>query len=131
MVRLQLSDKVTVKDGVLSTTQLSQGQRKRLALLTASLEDRPIYVFDEWAADQDQKFKEFFYRQLLPDLKAEGKMVLIICHDDHYFDIADRIIKLESGKIVYDGGPAAMSGHDLYFETIGSQSERVADSVIL
>ncbi|MGD0570130.1 MAG: cyclic peptide export ABC transporter [Candidatus Sulfotelmatobacter sp.] len=124
LVRLQLSDKVTVKDGVLSTTQLSQGQRKRLALLTASLEDRPIYVFDEWAADQDRKFKEFFYRQLLPNLKAEGKMVLIICHDDHYFDVADRIIKLESGKIVYDGLPAAMSGHDLYFEAVGSRSER-------
>jgi putative ATP-binding cassette transporter len=131
LVRLQLSHKVTIQDGVLSTTQLSQGQRKRLALLTASLEDRPIYVFDEWAADQDRKFKEFFYRQLLPDLKAEGKMVLIICHDDHYFDIADRIIKLESGKIVYDGVPAAMSGHDLYFEAIGSRSERVPDSVIL
>jgi putative pyoverdin transport system ATP-binding/permease protein len=107
LARLQLGDKVTIQDGVLSTTQLSQGQRKRLALLTASLEDRPIYVFDEWAADQDQKFKEFFYRQLLPDLKAEGKMVLIICHDDHYFDVADRIIKLESGKVIYDGVPAA------------------------
>jgi putative ATP-binding cassette transporter len=92
---------------VFSTTQLSQGQRKRLALLTASLEDRPIYVFDEWAADQDWKFKEFFYRHLLPDLKAEGKMVLIICHDDHYYDVADRIIKLESGKIIFDGVPAA------------------------
>jgi len=107
LVRLQLSDKVTIQDGVLSTTQLSQGQRKRLALLTASLEDRPIYVFDEWAADQDWKFKEFFYRHFLPDLKAEGKMVLIICHDDHYFDVADRIIKLESGKVIYDGVPAA------------------------
>jgi putative pyoverdin transport system ATP-binding/permease protein len=107
LARLQLDDKVTIQDGVLSTTQLSQGQRKRLALLTASLEDRPIYVFDEWAADQDRKFKEFFYRQLLPDLKAEGKMVLIICHDDHYFDVADRIIKLESGKVIYDGVPAA------------------------
>jgi putative pyoverdin transport system ATP-binding/permease protein len=118
LARLQLSDKVTIKDGVFSTTQLSQGQRKRLALLTASLEDRPIYVFDEWAADQDRKFKEFFYRHLLPDLKAEGKMVLIICHDDHYFDVADRIIKLESGKIVYDGVPAAMSGSDRYFEAV-------------
>jgi putative pyoverdin transport system ATP-binding/permease protein len=107
LVRLQLSHKVTIQDGVLSTTQLSQGQRKRLALLTASLEDRPIYVFDEWAADQDQQFKEFFYRHFLPDLKAEGKMVLIICHDDHYFDVADRIIKLESGKVIYDGVPTA------------------------
>jgi putative pyoverdin transport system ATP-binding/permease protein len=109
LARLQLTHKVTIQNGVFSTTQLSQGQRKRLALLTASLEDRPIYVFDEWAADQDRKFREFFYRHLLPDLKAEGKMVLIICHDDHYFDVADRIIKLESGKIVYDGVPAAIA----------------------
>jgi putative pyoverdin transport system ATP-binding/permease protein len=107
LVRLQLNHKVTIQDGVLSTTQLSQGQRKRLALLTASLEDRPIYVFDEWAADQDQRFKEFFYRQFLPDLRAEGKIVLILCHDDHYFDVADRVIKLDSGKIIYDGVPAA------------------------
>jgi putative ATP-binding cassette transporter len=107
LARLQLNHVVTIENGVLSTTRLSQGQRKRLALLTASLEDRPIYVFDEWAADQDPEFKDFFYRDLLSDLKAKGKMVLIICHDDHYFDVADRMIKLESGKIIYDGVPVA------------------------
>jgi putative pyoverdin transport system ATP-binding/permease protein len=107
LAQLRLDHVVTIQNGVLSTTQLSQGQRKRLALLTASLEDRPIYVFDEWASDQDPEFKEFFYRHLLPELKAKGKIVLIICHDDHYFDVADRMIKLESGRIVYDGLPAA------------------------
>jgi putative pyoverdin transport system ATP-binding/permease protein len=107
LARLQLSDVVTIKNGVLSTTQLSRGQRKRLALLTASLEERPIYVFDEWAAEQDPEFKDFFYRDLLMDLKMSGKLVLVICHDDHYFDVADRIIKFESGKIVYDGVPVA------------------------
>lgn len=107
LARLQLNHVVTIENGSLSTTQLSHGQRKRLALLTASLEDRPIYVFDEWAADQDPEFKEFFYHDLLSDLKAKGKLVLIICHDDHYFDVADRIIKLESGKIIYDGVPVA------------------------
>jgi putative ATP-binding cassette transporter len=109
LARLKLGHVVNIQNGVLSTTQLSQGQRKRLALLTATLEDRPIYVFDEWAADQDPEFKDFFYRHLLPELKAKGKMVLIICHDDHYFDVADRMIKLESGKIIYDGVPAAAS----------------------
>lgn len=104
---LQLNRVVTIENGVLSTTQLSHGQRKRLALLTATLEDRPIYVFDEWAADQDPEFKDFFYHQLLSDLKAKGKLVLIICHDDHYFDVADRMIKLESGKVIYDGVPVA------------------------
>lgn len=100
--KLQLDHKVTVKDGVLSTTELSQGQRKRLALLTAYLDDRPVYIFDEWAADQDPVFKEFFYLQLLPELKARGKMILVISHDDRYFGVADRIVKLEQGKIVHD-----------------------------
>jgi len=95
----QLSNKVEIKDGKLSTTALSQGQRKRLALLTAYLEDRPIYLFDEWAADQDPYFKEVFYNKLLPELKEKGKTVVVITHDDRYFDVADRLIKLEYGKI--------------------------------
>ncbi len=98
--QLQLSQKVQVQDGVLSTTALSQGQRKRLALLTAYLEDRLIYIFDEWAADQDPQFKETFYRELLPELRSRGKTVLVITHDDRYFHLADRIVKLDYGKQV-------------------------------
>jgi putative ATP-binding cassette transporter len=100
--RLHLNHKVQVTDGRLTTTKLSQGQRKRLALLTAYLEDRPVYVFDEWAADQDPLFKEIFYYQLLPELKRRGKAVLVISHDDRYYHVADRIIKLDYGKVVYD-----------------------------
>jgi putative ATP-binding cassette transporter len=102
LVKLQLNHKLEVKEGVLSTTQLSQGQRKRLALLTAYLEDRSIYLFDEWAADQDPTFKQLFYHSLLPELKARGKTVIVISHDDHYYDVADRLIKLEDGKLEYD-----------------------------
>ena len=92
-----------VNAGRFSTTDLSQGQRKRLALLTAFLEDRPIYLFDEWAADQDPHFKEIFYHQLLPGIKALGKCVCVISHDDRYYDVADRVVKLENGKIVSEG----------------------------
>lgn len=99
---LQLQHKVEVKGGRLSTLDLSQGQRKRLALLAAYLEDRPFYVFDEWAADQDPVFKEFFYLQLLPELKARGKTVLAISHDDRYYHLGDRIIRLEDGRLEYD-----------------------------
>jgi putative ATP-binding cassette transporter len=106
---LQLDHKVEIKDGVLSTTDLSQGQRKRLALLTAYLEDRPIYVFDEWAADQDPLFKEIFYYRLLPDLKAKGKTIMVISHDDRYYNVADRIIKLECGRI--DSDESMTSAH--------------------
>jgi len=102
LTQLQLTGKVRVDQGRLSTTDLSQGQRKRLALLTALLEDRPIYLFDEWAADQDPRFKEIFYRQLLPKLKSAGKTALVITHDDRYFELADRVIKLEEGRIVDD-----------------------------
>lgn len=102
LVRLQLDHKVQINNRVLSTTNLSQGQRKRLALLTAYLEDRPIYLFDEWAADQDPLFKETFYLQLLPELKSRGKTVIVISHDDRYYHLADRIIKLEDGRLEYD-----------------------------
>ncbi len=100
--QLHLEQKVQVKDGALSTVDLSQGQRKRLALLTAYLEDRPIYLFDEWAADQDPIFKEIFYLELLPELKSRGKTVFVISHDDRYYYVADRILKLDYGKIVSD-----------------------------
>ncbi|SPE63312.1 Cyclic peptide transporter [Verrucomicrobia bacterium] len=97
--QLHLSRKVKIQNGLLSTTAVSQGQRKRLALLTAYLEDRPFYLFDEWAADQDPQFKNVFYTQLLPELKKRGKTVLVITHDDKYFYLADRLIKLDYGKV--------------------------------
>src|SRR5262245_5674558 len=102
LVKLQLDHKVKVNQGALTTTDLSQGQRKRLALLTAYLEDRPIYIFDEWAADQDPLFKEVFYRQIVPELKSRNKGVVVISHDDRYYEAGDRIVKLEYGKIEYE-----------------------------
>jgi putative pyoverdin transport system ATP-binding/permease protein len=100
LTQLELDHEVEIKDGFLSTTNLSQGQRKRLALLTAYMEDRPIYVFDEWAADQDPSFKKVFYHTFLPELKAKGKAVVVISHDERYYNIADRIIRLDCGRIV-------------------------------
>ncbi|MBW4469471.1 MAG: cyclic peptide export ABC transporter [Stenomitos rutilans HA7619-LM2] len=97
--RLRLDHKVKVVEGKLSTTALSQGQRKRLTLLTAYLENRPLYVFDEWAADQDPTFKDLFYREFLPQLRQQGKTVLVISHDDHYFHLGDRVLKLNYGQI--------------------------------
>ena len=98
--QLQLDHKIQVTDGVLSTTALSQGERKRLALLTAYLEDRQIYVFDEWAADQDPQFKDIFYTNLLPALQAKRKTVLVISHDERYFFLADRLLKLDDGTLI-------------------------------
>jgi putative ATP-binding cassette transporter len=100
--QLKLGHKVQIEQGRLSTTKLSQGQRKRLALLTAFLEDRPIYIFDEWAADQDPYFKDFFYMNLLPDLTARHKTVFVITHDDRYYHVAERIITLDNGQVTSD-----------------------------
>jgi putative ATP-binding cassette transporter len=102
-----LTEKVRLHDGVFDFAGLSQGQRKRLALATAYLEDRPIYLFDEWAADQDPHFRDVFYTRLLPELKAAGKLVLVVSHDDRYFGAADRIVKMEGGRIASIGPPAA------------------------
>jgi putative ATP-binding cassette transporter len=97
---LYMDQKVTLQGRIFSTLDLSQGQRKRLALVTAYLEDRPIYVFDEWAADQDPQYKEIFYKTLLPDLCKRGKLVVVITHDDRYFHLGNQVIKLEDGKAV-------------------------------
>jgi putative ATP-binding cassette transporter len=98
--RLHLNHKVSVSGGKFSTRDLSHGQRKRLALVVAYLEDRPFLVFDEWAADQDPQFKEVFYHSVLADLKSRGKSVLVISHDERSFHVADRVIQMENGRII-------------------------------
>lgn len=107
--KLQLDHKVSISRGRFSTTNLSQGQRKRLTLLSAYLEDRPIYLFDEWAADQDPTFKDIFYTQFLTELKAKGKTLFVISHDDRYFHLADRIIKLDYGSVTFNRAPTSQA----------------------
>ncbi len=100
--RLEIAHKVSVKDGAFSTTDLSTGQRKRLALVHAYLEGRPVLVFDEWAADQDPTFRHLFYTELLPELRAKGHSLVVISHDDRYFHVADRIVHMKAGRIAQD-----------------------------
>ncbi len=90
-----------------SNLDLSTGQRKRLALVVSLLEDRPVLVFDELAADQDPGFRRFLYEKLLPALKREGRTVIAATHDDRYFGLADTVVKLEYGKIESAGPPDA------------------------
>ena len=96
---LKLENKVTIENGFFSTIALSDGQKKRLALLVEFIEDKEMYLFDEWAADQDPIFKKVFYYKLLPELKARGKVVVVISHDDRYFDVADKVVVMEDGKM--------------------------------
>lgn len=100
--KLLMTRKVQVAKGAFSTVALSAGQKKRLALVTAYVEDRSICIFDEWAGEQDPEFKEIFYTQLLPELRERGKTAIVITHDDRYFSYADRIVRMESGKIIED-----------------------------
>jgi putative ATP-binding cassette transporter len=98
--RLEIAHKVSVRDGAFTTTDLSTGQRKRLALVNAWLDERPVLVFDEWAADQDPTFRRIFYTELLPDLKRLGKTIIVISHDDRYFDVADQLVRMHAGQVV-------------------------------
>ena len=97
---LEIERKVKVENGRFSTLALSDGQKKRLALLVTFLEDRDIYIFDEWAADQDPMFKQVFYHHILPELKARNKVVIVITHDDRFFNLADALVVMEEGKLL-------------------------------
>lgn len=103
MEEFELKGKTDIVDGCITNTRLSTGQRKRLALIVAMLEDKPVYVFDEWAADQDPVFRKYFYHVILPELRNRGKTVLAVTHDDHFFHIADRVFQMEYGTLLpYD-----------------------------
>ncbi|MDY6993484.1 MAG: ATP-binding cassette domain-containing protein, partial [Pseudomonadota bacterium] len=96
---MELEKKTKYIEGKFTQLDLSTGQRKRLALIIALLEDKPIYIFDEWAADQDPVFRKYFYEVLLKDLKKQGKTIIAVTHDDRYFALADRVLKMDYGKL--------------------------------
>ncbi|WP_158923910.1 cyclic peptide export ABC transporter [Acidisphaera sp. S103] len=97
---MAIADKAAIRDGAFTTVQLSTGQRKRLALIAAVLEGKPLLVLDEWAADQDPVFRRKFYEEVLPSLKARGITIIAATHDDRWFHLADRQIRLSEGLIV-------------------------------
>lgn len=96
---LEIGHLVRLDGDAFSRTDLSTGQRKRLALVSALLEARPLLILDEWAADQDPHFRRKFYREILPALKARGLTIIAVTHDDHYFDVADRRLHFEEGRM--------------------------------
>ncbi|MBX3253268.1 MAG: cyclic peptide export ABC transporter [Chitinophagaceae bacterium] len=96
----ELTGKVNINDGVFSTTKLSAGQRKRLALVVALLEEKPVLVIDEWAADQDPFFRKKFYTEIIPILKIDGFSIIAITHDDMYYHCADKLFRMEEGRLV-------------------------------
>ncbi|MCG7656635.1 multidrug ABC transporter permease/ATP-binding protein [Wielerella bovis] len=99
LAHLQLSEKVKIEKKRILNSKLSQGQRKRLGLLIAALENRSMMILDEWAADQDPQFRRVFYEQLLPILKESGYTIFAISHDDKYFHHAERIVSMKQGTL--------------------------------
>ncbi|MDY6988812.1 MAG: cyclic peptide export ABC transporter [Thermodesulfobacteriota bacterium] len=97
---MQISDKTGFAHGRFTNINLSTGQKKRLALIASYLENKPIFVFDEVAADQDPEFRRYFYEVLLKDLKEQGKTIIAASHDDRYFHVADRVLKMEFGQFM-------------------------------
>lgn len=99
---MELGGKVAYENGRFTQLNLSTGQRKRLGLIAALLEDRPVYVFDEWSAEQDIRFREYFYTRVLPDLKARGKTVIAVTHDDRHWSVADRLVRMDLGRVEWE-----------------------------
>lgn len=98
---LKIDDKIHLNDeGIFESLSLSTGQKKRLAFVISCLDNKPMMIFDEWAAEQDPVFRDYFYMELLPFLKKKGKGVIVITHDDRYFSTADQVIKMDCGAIV-------------------------------
>lgn len=98
--RFELRGRLTPVEGRFPDLNLSRGQRARLALVFALVEDRPIYVFDEWAAEQDPIYRRRFYEEFVPELKERGKTVVVITHDDRFFHLADRVWHFNEGGMV-------------------------------
>ena len=94
-----LSEKVSIAGERLILDELSRGQQKRLALVIALMESRPILLLDEWAADQEPKFKAYFYTTVLRRVKNQGTTVIAVTHDDLFYDVADRIVLLRDGLV--------------------------------
>jgi len=102
--RLGIYEKTSFKARKFSNLQLSLGQRKRLGIVVALLEERPILLLDEPAAELDPEFRRYFYETLLPQFRDEGRTIVVITHDDRYFSCCDRLIKMESGLILDEEG---------------------------
>lgn len=99
---MQVDHVVTDDNEESARRKFSKGQSKRMSMIFALLEKKPILVLDEWAADQDPHFRKYFYEDLIPKLRNEGKTIIAVTHDDAYFHVADRVIKFDYGKVVKD-----------------------------
>ena len=125
IAEMGLAHKVGFENGRFSQINLSTGQRKRLALIEALAENRPIYIFDEWSAEQDVHFRKYFYTKVLANLKAAGKTVIAVTHDERYWHVADRVVRLDLGKVLWERPGAVMEGRMKAILFPGQGAQRV------
>lgn len=103
LTQFELTAKTRLVDGEFGTLELSTGQRKRLALIVATLEKRPVLLLDEWASDQDPDFRRKFYNEILRDLNRAGVTIVAVSHDDRYInelDLPARKLRMEDGRFL-------------------------------
>lgn len=111
--RWGIGHKTRFEAGRFTRIALSTGQKKRVAMVSALLENKPFLVLDEWAADQDPEFRTWFYRTFLPELRDQGKTIIMASHDDRFFDIADQVLHFDYGRLrEIRRKPAAPSSSD-------------------
>jgi putative ATP-binding cassette transporter len=95
----ELDGKVDFVDNKFTELNLSTGQRKRLALIYAMVERKPILVLDEFAAEQDPHFRRKFYCEILGYLKKNGFTVIAVTHDNLYYEYCDSLYSMDYGRL--------------------------------
>lgn len=93
--------------------RLSGGERQRISIARALLKDAPIVLLDEATASLDVE-NETEVQQALSRLLA-GKTVIVIAHRMRTVANADKVVVLDSGRVVEQGAPAALMERDGLF----------------
>jgi ATP-binding cassette subfamily C protein CydCD len=106
--------------------RLSGGQRQRVGIARAFLKDAPILILDEATSHLDA-ISEAEVRQALTELKR-GRATLVIAHRLSTVRDADLIAVLDRGRVVEQGGHAALlAAGGLYARLVGRQRALAAD----
>lgn len=81
---------------------LSGGQKQRVSIARALVKDPPIVLCDEPTSALDAESGQVVLDFLKKIALEEKKVVVVVSHDARVFPFADRLIKLEEGRIVSD-----------------------------
>ena len=106
-----LMDKLGIGDQAAKLPrQLSGGQQQRVAIARALVHEPRLVVCDEPTAALDAKSGRRVTDLLREVALASERAVIVVTHDNRIFDLADRILQMEDGRITHDGA-SAPEGH--------------------